>query len=158
MRLKKICKNKLAFTLVELIVVIAILGILAAVASVATIAILNNTRKNAVSTDAGVVKTALQNNAISITKNTDVDTINSILAANVEGLEVLEPADGTAPDKPSGKSVQINASSGDAKPLAGTDGLQIFVMSEYYWVMLTVKFDDNDNLQFDISDPSNDWA
>ena len=59
MKLKKICKNKLAFTLVELVVVIAILAILASVATVATIAILNNARKSPVEGLASSIKTAV---------------------------------------------------------------------------------------------------
>ena len=59
MKLKKLFKNKLAFTLVELIVVIAILAILASVATVSTIAILNNTRKTPVENAIDAVKNTI---------------------------------------------------------------------------------------------------
>ena len=59
MKLKKLFKNKLAFTLVELIVVIAILAILASVATVSTIAILNNTRKTPVENAVDAVKNTI---------------------------------------------------------------------------------------------------
>lgn len=153
MRLKKICKNKLAFTLVELIVVIAILGILAAVASVATIAILNNTRKNATTTDAGIVKSALDTNSTSISSTTTVAQIQTILQQNITGLTIEEPSTDD-PSKPDGKSIRINATAATI-PFAktGTKTLEIYVMNEYFWCKLTMTQNAAGNFEYEISDP-----
>ncbi len=63
--MRKFKFNKKGFTLVELVVVIAILAVIAAVATTSTMAILDNSRKSAVETDAKAIGDCWSNYMIS---------------------------------------------------------------------------------------------
>ena len=145
MRLKKMCKNKLAFTLVELVVVIAILGILAAVASVSTIAILNNARKTTAESAASAAKTILDTKAAEglISKNTKGSDIKGWLA---EVKDVTIDDSGTVTgDKPtaaSGKQAHLKVGVADSTTI-GSTGIKIYVYSQYYYLTMTLDADGN---------------
>ncbi len=146
MRLKKLCKNKLAFTLVELVVVIAILGILAAVASVSTIAILNNARKTTTETAASAVKTILDNKAAdgSLSSKTKASDLKSWISEGVKDVTV-EASGTVSGDKPTaadGKQAHIKVGAADTTTI-GSTGMKIYVYSQYYYLTMTVDASGN---------------
>ena len=144
MRLKKMCKNKLAFTLVELVVVIAILGILAAVASVSTIAILNNARKTTAETAASAVKSILETKTVDISKSTKASEIKAWLSEGVKDVTIDDSGTVTG-DKPaaaSGKQAHIKVGAADSTTI-GTTGMKIYVYSQYYYLTMTVDQEGN---------------
>lgn len=155
MKLKKICKNKLAFTLVELVVVIAILAILASVATVATIAILNNARKTPVETLSTTIKTAVTV-ALSSNEVTTGSTDDQMIAAIKNGVTdanwaANQPAKNTSlnnattkPTQPSGDGMYAMVSSRKPVTISGSSHTvwYVIVYSQYYWIGMTIDATD----------------
>ena len=97
MKLKKLFKNKLAFSLVELVVVIAIMAILAGAVAGAVVGVRDNANKTEVSNTAGELATQLSmiwsgqamdkdGKTITVTKSTKSTDIKAWLETNLPGV------------------------------------------------------------------------
>ena len=136
MKLKKLFKNKLAFTLVELIVVIAILAILASVATVSTIAILNNTRKTPVENAIDAVKNTI---AIYIAGGGKLDWDGG-LAAELDKIENC-----SVPNQKNVGESYVKAVTGDAVQIfcksENNASVKLEIRNQYFKAEFTVKSD-----------------
>lgn len=137
MKLKKLFKNKLAFTLVELIVVIAILAILASVATVSTIAILNNTRKTPVENAVDAVKNTITIYIASGGKFTWKDLAPEL--AKMENCSVPSPTTAGAATAVSGDAVSVFCTKFTNATSSASASAVIEIRNQYFKVQFTVN-------------------
>lgn len=157
MRLRKMFKNKLAFTLVELVIAIAVMAILAGVVTGSVLGARDSARRTAATTPASSLKTTLDT---FYTQNYDSTTKAKALMDAIKGdFKDATVVYGTGSSKPTGditcKIVLGNATAPtDDKVLSTYNGssdankLIIYVCAAFYYTKITCVFGGTDGGTF----------
>ena len=140
MRLRKMCKNKLAFTLVELVIAIAVMAILAGAVAGAVVGVRASAQKSAVTSPASSLKTSLGAWASADMKPTSTwAELKAYLEKDFPDAEVASNKGSAA--APASKKVAINFNAPTTLP-SKTSSVAFYVCTDKYSITITYNFKD----------------
>ena len=143
MRLRKMFKNKLAFTLVELVIAIAVMAILAGAVAGAVVGVRASAQKSAVTSPASSLKTTLMTYYNGDYKNTDtIATLQTVITKDFTDAEVYAQA---SRKDPTTKKLSITLISSNTSTklntLKGSSALTITLSTGEYLINIKCDFD-----------------
>ena len=149
MRLRKMFKNKLAFTLVELVIAIAVMAILAGAVAGTVVGVRTTAQKSAATTPRDDLKASLhmflntEYKKNTSDKSKDWAALKSYIQTDFPKAEVSDSDVSTSPTSASGKTIKISYKAQTTKNLNTIESLEICVCADKYYAKFKYNFKDD---------------
>lgn len=147
MRLKKMFKNKLAFTLVELVIAIAVMAILAGAVAGTVVGVRASAQKSAVTSPANDLKNQTLNTfCASELKSGDTaaaqwTALKNYIAADFPDAQVSSEGKIAVPSE-NGKKIRIDLPKTQTTKLTASESVTIYVCTDKYSITMVYNFKD----------------